>query len=155
MSRAVSNYCMRRLHHGAERVVKPAVERRESSMNVTPLIDVLLVLLIIFMAALPVTQRGLEADVPQEVQQPSAEPPPGQVVLTYGADRSLALNQQPITLDGLGPRLRDVFSSRRDRTLFLQADASLRYAEVITVIDLAKGAGVEKLGVITPKMQGR
>ena len=144
---------MTRRHHGAEKVVEPSPARRQAEINVTPLIDVLLVLLIIFMAALPVTQRGLEADLPREVQQPDAPPPPGQIVLQYTADRQLSLNSQPVTLPELGTRLRDVYAGRRDRTLFLDADASLRYADVVEVIDAAKGAGVATLGVVTPRMK--
>lgn len=144
---------MTRKHHGAERVVEPSPARRQAEINVTPLIDVLLVLLIIFMAALPMTQRGLEADLPREVQQPEAPPPPGQIVLQYTAGRQIALNSQPVALRELESRLRDVYAGRRDRTLFLDADASLRYADVVEVIDAAKGAGVEQVGIVTTGMK--
>jgi biopolymer transport protein TolR len=146
---------MTRNHHGADRVLRPSTQPRQSDMNVTPLIDVLLVLLIIFMAALPMTQRGLDADLPPVAQQPGETPPPGQILLQYAADRRMTINQQPTTLDALEPRLRDIFAGRPDRTLFLDADASLRYGEVVEVIDAAKGAGIERLGVITPRMKQR
>ena len=141
-------------HHGAERVVKGETPHASADMNVTPLIDVLLVLLIIFMAALPLTQKGVDVNLPLETEtksQPTQND--NQIVLEYGADKSIAVNHQVIALDQLETRLRDVFESRKEKTMFIVGDPSLRYGEVIAVIDATKGAGVEKVGIVTEGMR--
>ena len=141
-------------HHGAERVVTGETPHASADMNVTPLIDVLLVLLIIFMAALPLTQKGVDVNLPLETEQKSAANPDNtQIVLEYGADRSIAVNHQPIPLAELETRLRDVFESRKEKTMFIVGDPSLRYGEIVAVIDAAKGAGVEKVGIVTMGMR--
>jgi biopolymer transport protein TolR len=141
-------------HFGAERVIKGETPHASAEMNVTPLIDVLLVLLIIFMAALPLTQVGMDVNLPLETKSPNqATPQDTQIVFEYNADHSMAINKQPVTLQDLDNKLREVFETRKEKTMFIVGDPSLRYGEVIAVIDAAKGAGVDKVGIVTEGMR--
>jgi biopolymer transport protein ExbD len=139
-------------HHGAERVVRGETPHASADMNVTPLIDVLLVLLIIFMATLPLTQRGVDINLPLETKK-QAETSTDQIMLEYTADRQISVNHQPVTIRELEGKLRDIFETRKDKTMFIAGDGSLRYGEIIAVIDAAKGAGIEKVGIVTDEMR--
>jgi len=140
-------------HHGAERVVRGETPHASADMNVTPLIDVLLVLLIIFMATLPLTQRGVDINLPLETKAPKDVQDNNQVMLEYTADRQISINHQPVTLAELESKLRDIFETRKEKTMFIAGDGSLRYGEIIAVIDAAKGAGIEKVGIVTDEMR--
>ncbi len=140
-------------HFGAERVVRAETPHASADMNVTPLIDVLLVLLIIFMAALPLTQKGVDVNLPLETKKTDAPVDTNQIVLDISADRSITVNKQVIALTGLQEFLRTTFESRKEKTMFVIGDPRLRYAEIIAVIDAAKGAGVEKVGIVTEGMR--
>ena len=142
-------------HLGADKVVRGETPHASSDMNVTPLIDVLLVLLVIFMATLPLNQRGVDINLPAETKTATQqqESTVSQIMLTLDADKRVSVNNSDVPLTELEKRLRDIFESRRDKTLFLAGAGTLRYGDIIQVIDAAKGAGVEKVGIVTEGMR--
>jgi len=129
----------------------------KSDINMTPLIDVLLVLLIIFMIISNEPPRGLESLVPQPPPPDAPAPPPDEanrtVVIQIAADGSLKINDEATDEFRMGPRLEEIFKTRAERVVFVKGDPSLEYRNVAAAIDIAKGAGIDKVGLMTPAVE--
>jgi len=131
-----------------------------ASMNVTPFIDILLVLLIIFMVINPPQMKGLDALVPQPPpkDQPKNDTPDRTIVVQVldkgpGQAPGLKINGDDTTWDGLGPRLTDIFKTRAEKVMFVKGDDNVPFADVANVIDIAHASGVDKVGLITAKIE--
>jgi biopolymer transport protein ExbD len=129
----------------------------KSDINMTPMIDVLLVLIIIFMVITPLTPKGLEALVPQP-PPPNQPPNPADdrtIVVTINKDLSMLVNAEPVEEKDLGKRLEDIFKTRAERIMFVKGDGDIEYKYVAEVIDIAHGAGIDKVGLMPFKDLGQ
>jgi biopolymer transport protein ExbD len=135
-----------------------AAARTMSEINITPLIDVMLVLLIIFMLVTPLASRGLDVDLPAPGRDaPPPVAPPLVLSLESGPEGSViaSLNRQPVSRVALERTLADLYETRTDRTLFVRIAGGLRYGQVVEAMDVARGAGVERIGLLDGSIEGR
>lgn len=124
-----------------------------AEINIIPLVDVVLVLLLIFMLTAPMMYRGIDVNLPRAASRPTAVEE--RMVLTVTRDQGLFLNDRRVAPSGLEQALRDMFKNRTDKTLYLKADAGLSYGAVIETMDRVRRAGIERLGMVTEPIRGR
>jgi biopolymer transport protein TolR len=132
-------------------------DKAVSDINVTPLIDVLLVLLIIFMVIVPVTPKGLDALVPQPPKDPSHDQPNDRTivvqVLGKGTNAAYKINEDSFAKASIEPKLAEIFAARQEKVMFVKGDPDLNYGEIAEVIDFGHQAGVDNIGIITPRVE--
>jgi biopolymer transport protein ExbD len=120
--------------------------------NVTPMIDVLLVLLIIFMLVVPMSRKAIDLQLPDPTEQQSSSTPPPQIVLEVFPGDKFAVNKEPLTRATLAKRLKEIYDGRPEKIIFVKGDPKVKYSDVIYAMDVARGAGVKVIGV-SPKDQ--
>jgi biopolymer transport protein TolR len=126
----------------------------KSDINITPYIDILLVLLIIFMVVTPVRQMKLEARAPQPPPpEPTIAARPDVIVVSIGESAQIAINRVPTEINSLGSKLQEIYSARRNKDMFISASPKLPYGDVVRVIDISKGAGVGNIGLLDERMR--
>jgi len=127
----------------------------KSDINITPYIDILLVLLIIFMVVTPIRQMDLQVKVPQppppDAQQAPADP--SVIVVSISENATIAVNQEPTDIGTLGTKLTEIYAARANKNMFISASPKLPYGDVVKIIDIAKGAGVGDIGLLTEEIR--
>ncbi|HZJ01150.1 MAG TPA: biopolymer transporter ExbD [Gemmatimonadaceae bacterium] len=126
--------------------------RLTNEPNVTPMIDVLLVLLIIFMLVVPMSRKAIDLQLPDPTEQQSSATPPPQIVLEVLPGNKFAVNKEPLTKAALPARLKEIYDGRPEKVIFVKGDPKVKYSDVIYAMDVARGAGVKVIGV-SPKDQ--